>query len=219
MHIAPGRDVFGNYSRASASTQPCRRALRDEFNTATERSDGFLAGCSSLSAARRLRRRVTGTVSAEAHYGDGTSTISGTSAGGRTILAMNKKRVVIAILWTYSCWVIGGMAEFVIGTPAVLGLAAGFAGALFFGLDPLGVVWPEPEQVASGAWSAQSSRRWSGQRWSGRRWSGHWRWCGARSKPQSTGRTLFGSSWACLSWMGIRVAGGTIDTSIYFGHR
>jgi hypothetical protein len=59
---------------------------------------------------------------------------------------MNTKRVAIAILWTYSCWMIGGVAEFIVGTPAVLGLAVGIAGAVFFGLDPLGVVWPKTEQ-------------------------------------------------------------------------
>jgi hypothetical protein len=61
---------------------------------------------------------------------------------------MSKKRVAIAVLWGYSCWVIGGVAEFMIGTPAFLGLAAGVAGAVFFGFDPLGVVWPNGEQGA-----------------------------------------------------------------------
>ena len=58
---------------------------------------------------------------------------------------MTTKRVVVAILWIYSCWVAGGLAEFFIGTPALLGLAVGIAAAVFFGLDPLGVVWPKAE--------------------------------------------------------------------------
>ncbi len=61
---------------------------------------------------------------------------------------MTKKRVVVAILWIYSCWVVGGLAEFFIGTPALLGLAVGIAAAVFFGLDPLGVVWPKTEEKA-----------------------------------------------------------------------
>ena len=60
--------------------------------------------------------------------------------------AMSTKRVIIAILWIYSCWVVGGLAEFFIGTPALLGLAVGIAAAVFFGLDPLGVVWPKTEE-------------------------------------------------------------------------
>lgn len=60
--------------------------------------------------------------------------------------AMTKKRVAAAILWIYSCWVVGGLAEFFIGTPALLGLAVGIAAAVFFGLDPLGVVWPKTEE-------------------------------------------------------------------------
>jgi hypothetical protein len=59
---------------------------------------------------------------------------------------MTKKRVAIVILWTYSCWVAGGIAEFFIGTPVLLGVAVGIAGALFFGLDPFGVVWPKRGQ-------------------------------------------------------------------------
>ena len=66
-----------------------------------------------------------------------------------TIPGMTTKRVAIAVLWTYSCWVMGGVFEFFIGTPAVLGLAVGIAGAAFFGIDPLRVVWPKPEQDGS----------------------------------------------------------------------
>lgn len=62
---------------------------------------------------------------------------------------MTTKRIAIAVLWTYSCWVLGGMVEFVLGVPAVLGLAFGVAGAIFFALDPLGVVWAKPEQTVS----------------------------------------------------------------------
>ena len=61
---------------------------------------------------------------------------------------MTKKRVAAAILWIYSCWAAGGLVELLIGTPAVLGLAVGIAAAIFFGLDPLGVVWPKTEQMA-----------------------------------------------------------------------
>ena len=63
---------------------------------------------------------------------------------------MTKKRVVAAIVWIYSCWVAGGIAEFFIGTPALLGLAVGIAAAVFFGLDPLGVVWSKTEEKAIG---------------------------------------------------------------------
>jgi hypothetical protein len=59
---------------------------------------------------------------------------------------MTTKRVLVPILWIYSCWVVGGLAEFFIGTPALLGLAVGLAAAVFFGLDPLGVVWPKTEE-------------------------------------------------------------------------
>jgi hypothetical protein len=62
---------------------------------------------------------------------------------------MNKKRLAILVLWTYSCWVAGGVAEFFIGTPALLGLAAGISGAVFFGLDPFGLVWPNRQQTGS----------------------------------------------------------------------
>ena len=58
---------------------------------------------------------------------------------------MTTKRVITAVLWIYSCWVVGGLADFFIGTPALLGLAVGIAAAVFFGLDPLGVVWPKAE--------------------------------------------------------------------------
>ena len=58
---------------------------------------------------------------------------------------MNVKRVALAVLWTYSMWVIGELAEFAIGTPAILGLAVGVAGAVLFALDPLGIVWTKPE--------------------------------------------------------------------------
>jgi hypothetical protein len=60
--------------------------------------------------------------------------------------AMTMKRVVAAILWVYACWAAGGLAEFLFGTPALLGLAVGIAAAVFFGLDPLGVVWPKAEE-------------------------------------------------------------------------
>ncbi len=59
---------------------------------------------------------------------------------------MTKKRVVVAILWIYSCWAAGGLAEFMIGAPALLGLAVGIGAAVFFALDPLGVVWPKTEE-------------------------------------------------------------------------
>jgi hypothetical protein len=61
--------------------------------------------------------------------------------------AMTTKRVITSLLWIYSCWVAGGLAEFFIGTPALLGLAAGIAAAVFFGLDPLGVVRPKTEKA------------------------------------------------------------------------
>jgi hypothetical protein len=63
---------------------------------------------------------------------------------------MTTKRFIAAILWIYSCWVAGGIAEFFIGTPAFLGLAVGIAAAVFFGLDPLGVVWSKTEEKAIG---------------------------------------------------------------------
>jgi len=63
---------------------------------------------------------------------------------------MTTKRVIAAIVWIYSCWVAGGIAEFFIGTPALLGLAVGIAAAVFFGLDPLGVVWSKTEEKAIG---------------------------------------------------------------------
>ena len=56
------------------------------------------------------------------------------------------KRAAIAIIWVYSAWVMGGVAEFFIGTPAALGLALGIAGAVFFGVDPMGMVWKKPEE-------------------------------------------------------------------------
>lgn len=62
---------------------------------------------------------------------------------------MNKKRVAAATLWIYSCWVAGGMAEFFIGTPALLGLAVGVAAAVIFGLDPFGVVWQKADNKAA----------------------------------------------------------------------
>ena len=61
---------------------------------------------------------------------------------------MNYKRALAAVLWVYSCWVAGGVAEFLIGTPAFLGLAVGIAAALFFGLDPFGVVWAGTQDKA-----------------------------------------------------------------------
>jgi hypothetical protein len=67
------------------------------------------------------------------------------------MLAMNMKRAVIAVLWTYSSWMIGGLGEFVIGTPAILGLAVGVAGAVLFALDPLGLVWPKRKLGADSA--------------------------------------------------------------------
>ena len=63
---------------------------------------------------------------------------------------MTKKRVAAAILWIYSCWVAGGLAEVFVGTPALLGLAVGIAAAVFFGLDPLGVVWQKTEEKVGG---------------------------------------------------------------------
>lgn len=56
------------------------------------------------------------------------------------------KRVAAAILWVYACWAAGGLAEFLFGTPALLGLAVGIGAAVFFGLDPLGVVWWQAEE-------------------------------------------------------------------------
>jgi hypothetical protein len=64
---------------------------------------------------------------------------------------MNTKRVAIAIMWTYSGWIAGSVAAFLIGTPVVLGLAAGVAAAVFFGLDPLGVVWTKTDDKTSTA--------------------------------------------------------------------
>jgi hypothetical protein len=61
---------------------------------------------------------------------------------------MTKKRVAAAILWIYSCWAAGGLAEYMFGTPALLGLAVGIGAAVFFGLDPFGVVWPKTEEKA-----------------------------------------------------------------------
>jgi hypothetical protein len=43
----------------------------------------------------------------------------------------------------------GGVAEFFIGTPAIIGLALGIAGAVSFGLDPLGAVWRKSEDASS----------------------------------------------------------------------
>ena len=63
---------------------------------------------------------------------------------------MTTKRVIAAIVWIYSCWVAGGLAEFIIGAPALLGLAGGIAAAVLFGLDPLGVVWSKTEEKAIG---------------------------------------------------------------------
>ena len=63
---------------------------------------------------------------------------------------MIKKRVAAAILWTYFCWVAGGLAQFLVGTPAIFGLAVGVAVAAFFGLDPLRVVWPKARHEAAG---------------------------------------------------------------------
>ena len=83
--------------------------------------------------------------------GHSTNRLFPTRAGGLTIPAMNKKPVAAAILWIYSCSVAGGVAEFFIGTPALLGLAVGIAAAVFFGLDPFGVVWPKTDEMASGA--------------------------------------------------------------------
>jgi len=64
---------------------------------------------------------------------------------------MNMKRVAMAVLWAYSMWVIGGLAELVIGTPAILGLAVGVAGAVLFAVDPLGIIWTTPEPRAESA--------------------------------------------------------------------
>jgi len=61
---------------------------------------------------------------------------------------MNKKRVAVAILWIYSCYAAGGLAEYMVGAPAFIGLAIGVAAAIFFGLDPFGVVWPKAEGKA-----------------------------------------------------------------------
>ncbi|MFL5713611.1 MAG: hypothetical protein ACJ769_03010 [Chloroflexota bacterium] len=82
---------------------------------------------------------------------------------------MNIKRVAIAVLWTYSSWMIGGLGEFAIGTPAILGLAVGVAGALLFALDPFGLVWPKaqlgadtpkrPISAESGAFAGDASGR------------------------------------------------------------
>ena len=63
---------------------------------------------------------------------------------------MTTKRAIVALLWIYSCWVAGGLAEFIIGAPALLGLAGGIAAAVLFGLDPLGVVWRKTEEKAGG---------------------------------------------------------------------
>ena len=54
---------------------------------------------------------------------------------------MNWKRALAAILWVYACWVAGGLAELLIGTPAALGLALGVGAALIVALDPIGVIW------------------------------------------------------------------------------
>jgi hypothetical protein len=63
---------------------------------------------------------------------------------------MTTKRVVVAVLWIYSCWAAGGLAEVTFGTPALLGMAVGISAAVFFGLDPHGVVWPKTEEKAIG---------------------------------------------------------------------
>ena len=56
----------------------------------------------------------------------------------------------------YFCWVAGGVAEFFIGTSAGLGLAVGVVGAVFFGLDPFGVVSPKKSKETGSA-ARQSS--------------------------------------------------------------
>ena len=65
-------------------------------------------------------------------------------------VVMSKKRVLASVMWIYSCWMVGGVAEFFIGTPALLGPALGIAAAVFFGLDPLGVVWHKTEEKTFG---------------------------------------------------------------------
>jgi hypothetical protein len=55
------------------------------------------------------------------------------------------KRVVVAALWIYSCAAAGDIAAGMFGTPAVLGVAVGIVAAVFFAVDPLGIVWPKAE--------------------------------------------------------------------------
>ncbi len=69
---------------------------------------------------------------------------------------MTKRRVLVAVLWIYSCYAAGGFAEYLIGTPALIGLTVGIAAAVFFGLDPLGVVWPKTGDKAVRAEPAPS---------------------------------------------------------------
>lgn len=59
------------------------------------------------------------------------------------------KRIVAAVLWTYSCWYIGSMVALFLGISDVLGPVLGAGAGALVALDPRQMFWRTKGVAAS----------------------------------------------------------------------